>query len=112
MSIPPLPALAQAPVHRFTLENGLQVFVEEDHRKPRVAVAISYGAGTVAEPRGYRGIAMLAQRLVYLGSRHLPDGSAVPTLEHAGATNFDGSLGADWSISWSPAWFRSPRAAT
>jgi len=61
--------------HRFVLENGLRVVLAEDHRRPRVAVAVAYHAGFRDEPAGYQGIAHLTEHLMFHGSRHIPDDS-------------------------------------
>ncbi|HMS96790.1 MAG TPA: insulinase family protein, partial [Tabrizicola sp.] len=55
---------AQAdPVTTFTLENGLNVVVIEDHRAPVVAQMIWYRVGGADEPPGHSGIAHFLEHL-------------------------------------------------
>ncbi len=60
---------AQAdPVTTFTLENGLNVVVIEDHRAPVVAQMIWYRAGSADEKRRHAGLPHLLGRLVFKGT--------------------------------------------
>ena len=52
-----LPARAQETVTDFTLDNGMQVVVVEDHRAPVVTHMVWYRAGSADEPAGKSGIA-------------------------------------------------------
>src|SRR5438067_13705749 len=57
---PPVPLSAQAlrvPYQTFTLPNGLQVIVHEDHSVPVVAVNTWYGVGSSDGGRGGGGVA-------------------------------------------------------
>ena len=59
LAIPLLAALpaASAEVTAFTLDNGLQVVVLEDHRAPVVVQTLWYKVGAADEPIGKSGIA-------------------------------------------------------
>ena len=46
------PARAQETVTDFTLDNGMQVVVVEDHRAPVVTHMVWYRAGSADEPAG------------------------------------------------------------
>jgi zinc protease len=48
------PPAAAEPVTTFTLDNGLDVVVIEDHRAPVVVQMIWYKVGAADEPRGIR----------------------------------------------------------
>ncbi|WP_406635371.1 M16 family metallopeptidase [Amycolatopsis sp. WGS_07] len=52
-------------VHRFTLDNGLRVIVESDHRHDLVAVAVSVGAGSRDDPPRARGLAHAVEHLMF-----------------------------------------------
>lgn len=64
----PLPALAEEPVTTFTLDNGLNVVVIEDHRAPVVVQMIWYRVGAADEPRGHSGIAHFLEHLMFKGT--------------------------------------------
>ena len=51
----PAAALADEPVTTFTLDNGLNVVVIEDHRAPVVVQMIWYRVGAADEPAGHSG---------------------------------------------------------
>jgi zinc protease len=61
------PALA-TPVTEFTLENGLQVVVIEDHRAPIVTHMMWYKTGRADEPAGQSGIAHFFEHLMFKGT--------------------------------------------
>ncbi|WP_295072690.1 pitrilysin family protein [Tabrizicola sp.] len=63
-----LPALAEEPVTTFTLDNGLNVVVIEDHRAPVVVQMIWYRVGAADEPRGHSGIAHFLEHLMFKGT--------------------------------------------
>lgn len=77
----------QVPCHQFTLENGLNVILHEDHSVPIVAVNIWYHVGSSRERPGRTGFAHLFEHLMFEGSRHVPRGAFDEWLESAGGTN-------------------------
>jgi zinc protease len=62
-----LPAIAE-PVTSFTLDNGLDVVVIEDHRAPVVVQMIWYRVGAADEPPGHSGIAHFLEHLMFKGT--------------------------------------------
>jgi zinc protease len=66
-----LPAAAAEPVTSFTLDNGLQVVVIEDHRAPVVVQMIWYRVGAADEPRGHSGIAHFLEHLMFKGTEKI-----------------------------------------
>lgn len=68
-----LPAVA-AEVSDFTLDNGLEVVVLEDHRAPMVVHMVWYRAGAADEPRGKSGIAHYLEHLMFKGTDQLGPG--------------------------------------
>ncbi|WP_135447896.1 M16 family metallopeptidase [Tabrizicola caldifontis] len=62
-----LPAAAE-PVTTFTLDNGLNVVVIEDHRAPVVVQMIWYRVGAADEPPGHSGIAHFLEHLMFKGT--------------------------------------------
>ena len=56
----------------FTLDNGLRVYVHEDHTTPIAAVNILYNVGSKDEDERKTGFAHLFEHLMFGGSRHVP----------------------------------------
>jgi len=65
---------AAAPVHEFTLANGLKVLVREDHRAPVVVSQIWYKVGSSYEPSGLTGFSHLLEHLMFKGTPNVPGG--------------------------------------
>jgi len=84
----PLPAQAlRVPYETFTLPNGLQVILHEDHSVPVVAVNIWYHVGSGDERVGRTGFAHLFEHIMFMGSQHVPTGDFDKLLEAVGADN-------------------------
>jgi len=75
------------PYQAFTLRNGLQVFVTEDHTVPIVTVNTWYHVGSADERVGRTGFAHLYEHLMFMGSEHVPTGDFDKLLEAAGGDN-------------------------
>jgi len=58
----------------FTLDNGLQVVVIENHRVPVVSQMVWYKVGAADEPPGKSGIAHLLEHLMFKGTDDIPPG--------------------------------------
>ncbi|MDO1446007.1 pitrilysin family protein [Rhodocytophaga aerolata] len=56
---------------QFTLDNGLQVYVHEDHTTPIAAVNILYNVGSRDEDENKTGFAHLFEHLMFGGSRNI-----------------------------------------
>ena len=61
-------------VTTFTLDNGMQVVVVEDHRAPAVQQMIWYRAGSADEPKGASGIAHFLEHLLFKATDNLEEG--------------------------------------
>lgn len=59
--------------HYYTLNNGLKVVIQEDHRSPLVMVQIWYGVGGVDEPLQSLGISHLLEHMMFKGTIKVPD---------------------------------------
>ncbi len=87
---PPVRLSAQSlrvPYQTFTLPNGLQVIVHEDHSVPVVAVNTWFHVGSSDEQPGRTGFAHLFEHIMFMGSQHVPTGEFDRLLEAAGADN-------------------------
>ncbi|MGY6559369.1 MAG: M16 family metallopeptidase [Nitritalea sp.] len=58
--------------HRFTLENGLDVLVHEDHSSKIAVVNLLYKVGSRNERLGKTGLAHYFEHLMFGGSQHIP----------------------------------------
>ncbi len=82
------------PCERFTLDNGLNVVVHEDHKTPIVALNIWYHVGSKNEKPGKTGFAHLFEHLMFGGSEHMK-GSYIEAMERIGATDLNGTTSED-----------------
>ena len=67
-------AFAAAPVHEFTLDNGLKILVREDHRAPVVVSQVWYKVGSSYEPSNLTGISHLLEHMMFKGTPTVPGG--------------------------------------
>ena len=72
---------------KYTLSNGLQVILHEDHSTPIVAVNTWYHVGSADEQPGRTGFAHLFEHIMFMGSQNVPVGMFDQWLEAAGADN-------------------------
>src|ERR1041384_102884 len=75
---------------KYTLKNGLDVILYEDHRLPLVAVNLWYHVGPANERPGRTGFAHLFEHMMFEGSKHAGD-KPFQVLEGAGATLINGT---------------------
>jgi len=81
------PTLGVAQVTEFTLENGLQAVVIEDHRAPAVVNMLWYRAGAADEPPGRSGIAHFLEHLMFKATDTLESGEFSETVEANGGSD-------------------------
>ena len=79
-------AEARQPTHSYTLDNGLQVIIREDHRAPVVVSQVWYKVGGVDEPPGQTGLSHALEHMMFKGSKHLEPGQASHLLSSLGAS--------------------------
>ncbi|HET7458513.1 MAG TPA: pitrilysin family protein [Gemmatimonadaceae bacterium] len=72
---------------KYTLPNGLEVILHEDHSTPVVAVNTWYHVGSGDEQRGRTGFAHLFEHIMFMGSQNVPTGKFDEWLESAGGNN-------------------------
>lgn len=80
---------------KYTLPNGLEVILREDHRLPLVAVDLWYHVGPVDEKAGRTGFAHLFEHMMFEGSEHVGEKAHIKYLEGAGATDINGTTDFD-----------------
>ncbi|MDG1281950.1 MAG: pitrilysin family protein [Pseudorhodobacter sp.] len=81
-----LPAVADE-VTTFTLENGLEAVVIEDHRAPVVTHMLWYRVGSADEEAGTSGIAHFLEHLMFKGTDMLAPGEFSATVEAQGGND-------------------------
>lgn len=67
-------------VSSFTLGNGMQVVVVEDHRAPVVQHMVWYRAGSADEPKGQSGVAHYLEHLLFKATENLESGEISATV--------------------------------
>ena len=87
-----LPTLA---FEKYTLDNGLEVIIHEDHRQPQVTVDVWYHVGAFEEEKGKTGFAHLFEHLMFQGSAHVPPEMHFRVLEEAGSAVINGTTDYD-----------------
>src|SRR5947209_10565831 len=83
---------------QFTLPNGLNVILHEDHSTPIVAVNVWYHVGSKNEVPGRTGFAHLFEHMMFQGSLHHDDEYFQPVQEAGGTGN--GSTNGDRTNYW------------
>lgn len=83
------------PYEKYTLKNGLDVILVEDHRLPMVAVNLWYHVGPANERPGLTGFAHLFEHMMFQGSKHIGDDQHFQLLEGAGASDINGTTDFD-----------------
>lgn len=61
--------LADNPIHKFQLSNGLRLLVKEDHRLPFVQIRAAFSGGLLAETPANSGISSMLSRLFIKGTK-------------------------------------------
>lgn len=74
-------------VTAFTLSNGMDVVVIEDHRAPVVVQMVWYKAGSADEKRGSSGVAHFLEHLMFKGTKNVPDGRFSEIVEANGGSD-------------------------
>jgi len=72
---------------KFTMPNGLQVILHQDHSDPVISYAIMYHVGSSRETPGRTGFAHLFEHLLFSGSENVPNGVFDKVIENAGGSN-------------------------
>jgi len=83
----PLAALADNQVTSFTLDNGMDVVVIEDHRAPVVVHMVWYRAGSADEQPGNSGVAHFLEHLLFKGTDTMAPGEFSATVSRNGGND-------------------------
>ena len=71
-------------VTHFTLDNGMEVVVIEDHRSPSVQQMVWYRAGSADEPKGSSGVAHFLEHLLFKATDKMASGEFSATVAKNG----------------------------
>ncbi|WP_425071796.1 M16 family metallopeptidase [Sagittula sp. S175] len=82
-----VPAQAEVPVTTYTLDNGMEVVVIEDHRAPVVEHMVWYKAGSADEQVGVSGVAHFLEHLLFKGTEKLAPGEFSKVVADNGGTD-------------------------
>ena len=80
-------SIPRIPFEKYTLPNGLEVILHQDHTTPMIAVDTWYHVGSGDEKPRHTGFAHLFEHLMFMGSEHVPTGQFDQLLEAAGGNN-------------------------
>ncbi|HLN20133.1 MAG TPA: pitrilysin family protein [Bacteroidales bacterium] len=72
---------------KYTMPNGLEVVLHEDHSDPVISYAIMYHVGSSREVPGRTGFAHLFEHLLFSGSENVPSGEFDKIIESMGGNN-------------------------
>ncbi|MFT5690002.1 MAG: zinc protease, partial [Planctomycetota bacterium] len=72
---------------RFTLDNGLEVVLHQDHSQPKVVVNTWFQVGSKDEEQGRTGFAHLFEHLMFMGTGRVPDNQFDVIMETGGGWN-------------------------
>ncbi|MCR9113589.1 MAG: insulinase family protein [Rhodobacteraceae bacterium] len=81
------PARAEEQVTTFTLDNGMEVVVIEDHRAPVVVHMVWYRAGSADERPGVSGVAHFLEHLLFKGTKTMEPGEFSATVARNGGSD-------------------------
>ncbi len=91
----PAHKLPTIPFEKYTLTNGLEIILSEDHTLPLVSVNLWYHVGAANEKAGRTGFAHLFEHMMFEGSQHVGAKAHFSYLEGAGATEINGTTDFD-----------------
>jgi len=79
------------PYEKFTLANGLQVILHEDHSDPIIAYAIQFHVGSGRESEGRTGFAHLFEHFMFSRSENVKLGQFDEIIQNAGGSSNAGT---------------------
>jgi zinc protease len=80
----PISVFAASSIQEYTLDNGLKLVVQEDHRSPVVVSQVWYRAGSIDEVNGKTGVAHVLEHMMFKGTRKVKSGQFSRVIAAAG----------------------------
>ena len=90
------PTFIHAQVHQSILDNGMKIFVKEDHRSPVVISQVWYRAGSIDEVNGKTGVAHVLEHMMFKGTKTSKPGEFSEIVAAAGGSE-NAFTGADYT---------------
>jgi predicted Zn-dependent peptidase len=93
----PAPAASsqvKLPIKEFTLQNGLRVYLSEDHSAPTYSICVIYDVGSRNERAGRTGFAHLFEHMMFQGSENVGKGEHL-ILVHTNGGGVNGTTNKD-----------------
>jgi len=85
-----------AGLYQYTLDNGLELFVAENHAAPLVYIKLSVKAGGIAQTPETAGVFHLYEHMMFEGDSQYPDGAAMDRgIKDLGVTYHNASTGSE-----------------
>lgn len=84
-------------LYRYTLDNGLELYVMENAAAPLAYIEIAVRAGGIAQTKENCGLFHLYEHMMFKGNERYPTAQAVTdALTHMGVTDWNGSTAVDY----------------
>ncbi len=81
-------------LYQYKMQNGLSVFIAENHTVPLVYVEIAIRAGAITQTKETAGLFHLYEHMMFKGNRLYPDAASVNrALSDLGVANWNGTTG-------------------
>ena len=100
LSIVALLCTAISPAWSLTthrLDNGLEIFIEENHRVPLATIRITFRAGAIVETPATNGLCHLYEHMLFKGNGRYPSQSAfIAALKRMGTGSWNGGTSTEY----------------
>lgn len=92
-----LPCIPSLALERHVLDNGLEVFIEENPIVPLATIRISFRAGAIVETEELNGLCHLYEHMLFKGNDLYPDQEAfMAALKRMGVGNWNGGTSTEY----------------
>ena len=95
--------LKASKVHFYQLNNGIKVYLFENHQLPVFALRLLFDVGAADEQQGQSGYAHLFEHMMFKGSKNVPDGEHFAAIKRIG-----GQLNASTDYDKTEYWTEAP----
>jgi len=84
-------------LYRYKLENGLSLYVAENHNAPLAYIEIAVKAGAIAQTPKTAGLFHFYEHIMFKGNKKFPNAESMQTaIKELGCTSWNGSTGAEY----------------
>ncbi|NOQ78459.1 MAG: hypothetical protein GQ546_03565 [Gammaproteobacteria bacterium] len=89
-------------IDSYQLENGLKIYIMENHQLPIFSLRLVFDVGAANELPGESGYAHFFEHMMFKGSTNVPDGEHFSSIKHTGG-NVNASTDYDKTVYWTEA---------